>query len=103
MDRGPRVIQFLAPYLPVPMIRVRPSMPMAAAAMSQRICRARSRSRRNTPSTTKRASPSSRATNCLSRAEGAEEAVTARERVERKKAMISISKPTRRSARMAQK
>ena len=33
----------------------------------------------------------------------AEEAVTARERVERKKAMVSISKPTRWMARMARK
>ena len=36
------------------------------------------------------------AANCLNKLPGALEAVTARDRVERKKAMVSISKPTQR-------
>lgn len=68
---------------------------MAAAAMSQRIFRTRSRSRRKTPVIRNRTMPSRMASSCLGTAEGAEEAVTARHREERKKAMVSISKPVR--------
>ena len=50
-------------------------------------------SRSHTPSTTRAVSPSRMAMNCFSTEPGAEEAVTARERVERKKAMVSISNP----------
>ena len=39
--------------------------------------------------------------NCLNRLPGALEAVTAKHSVERKKAMVSISKPTQRVARRA--
>ena len=41
------------------------------------------------------------AKNCLSTVPGAEEEVMARDKVHKKKAMISISKPTRRAARRA--
>ena len=100
--------QLRAPYLAWlrpsrPSTRVRPRRPMAPPAMSQRMDLTRSRSRRKSPSTTKSTSPSSSARSCLKREEGAEEAVTARERVERKKAMVSISKPTLCVARMARK
>ena len=60
-----------------------------------------SRSRRKSPSTRNSASPSKMARNCLKRLLGALEAVTDRDRVERKKAMVSISKPTQRVARRA--
>ena len=40
------------------------------------------------------------ASSCLSTEEGAEEAVMARDRVDRKKAMVSISKPMRPSPRI---
>ena len=99
----PTTIQFFAPLRPVPSTRVAPSRQMAAAAMSQRIFFTRSRSRIKTPSTTKRASPSRMAANCLNSPPGFLEAVTARERVHRKKAMVSISKPTRPMARMNMK
>ena len=97
------LIQLAAPYLMLPMTSVMPSSTMAAPAMSQRIFLARSRSRRNTPSTRKSTRPSTMAISCLKRAWGAEEAVTARERVQRKKAMSSISKPTRRRQRSRRK
>ena len=76
---------------------------MAAPAMSQRIFLARSRSRRKMPSTRKPARPMATHKNCLSSAPVLEEAVTARDRVDRKKAMVSISKPTCRQARSTRK
>ena len=66
---------------------------MAAGAISQRSRWVRLVSRSHTPSTTRAVSPSRMAMNCFSTEPGAEEAVTARERVERKKAMVSISNP----------
>ena len=73
---------------------------MAPAAISQRIFRTRSSSRKNTPSTRKKMMPRVIASSCLSTEEGAEEAVMARDRVDRKKAMVSISKPMRPSPRI---
>ena len=81
------------------MSRVIPSRPMAAAAMSQRVLRTRSKSRRNRPSTKNSTSPNRMAQNCLKRLPGALEAVTDSDNVERKKAMVSISKPTQRVQR----
>ena len=92
-------IQFTAPYLACPSASVMTKRPMAAAAMSQRTFRTRRRSRRKKPSTRNSTSPSKIAANCLIRLPGALEAVTARERVERKKAIVSISKPTHRVQR----
>ena len=58
------------------------------------------RSRRYQQSPKNRASPSTTQTACLNTDPGYEEAVTARLSVERKNAMISISKPTLLSMRM---
>ena len=93
---GPMEIQLTAPYLRLPITSVMPSRPIAAAAMTQRIFCTRPRSRRKTPSTKKRTRPSKMARNCLKRLSGTLEAVTARESVERKKAMVSSSNPTHR-------
>ena len=97
----PMEIQLTAPYLELPITRVMPSRPMAAAAMSQRFFCTRLRSRRNSPSTRNSASPSKMARNCLKRLLWALEAVMDNDSVERKKAMVSISKPTQRVARRA--
>ncbi len=94
-------IQLTAPYLELPISSVMPSRPMAAAAMSQRFFCTRLRSRRNSPSTRNSPRPSRMARNCLNRLPWALEAVMDRDRVERKKAMVSISKPTHRVARRA--
>ena len=51
------------------------------------------------PTTRNRMIPKKTASSCLGTEEGAEEAVTARDNVDRKKAMVSISKPVRPSAR----
>ena len=96
-------IQFTAPYLECPSTRVTPKRPMAAAAMSQRFFCTRVRSRRKIPSTKNSPSPSTMEKNCLNRLPGALEAVTARHSVERKKAMVSISKPTQRVQRRTAK
>ena len=72
---------------------------MEAAARSQRFRWTRPKSRRKSPRVKKRPSPRITARSCLKRLPGALEAVTARERVERKKAMVSISKPTQRLSR----
>ena len=93
-DMPPRLIQLVAPYFRWPSTSVMPSKPMAPAAMSQRSFFTRSKSRRKMPRVRKSARPSSTAKNCLGRDAGAEDAVTERESVERKKAMVSISKPT---------
>ena len=90
----PRLIQLVAPYFRCPSASVMPSKPMAPAAISQRSFLTRSKSRRKTPRVRKSPRPSSTAKNCLGREAGADDAVTERERVERKKAMVSISKPT---------
>ena len=96
-------IQLTAPYLALPSTSVIPKRPMAPAAISQRIFCTRERSRRKSPSTRKNPSPRKMARNCLKRLPGALEAVTERERVERKKAMVSSSKPTQRVHRSATK
>ena len=89
------MIQLAAPKRVCPSTKVTDSRAMAAAAISQRSRWVRLVSRSHTPSTTRAVSPSRMAMNCFSTEPGAEEAVTARERVERKKAMVSISKPVR--------
>ena len=85
-----------APYFTSPSTRDMPNRAMAPAAMSQRIFRTRSSSRKNTPNTRKKMMPRVMASSCLSTEEGAEEA----DRVDRKKAMVSISKPMRPNPRM---
>ena len=88
-----------APYFRLPSTSVMPSKPMAPAAIIHRIFWTRLRSRRKIPSTRNSTSPSSTARNCFKRLPGALEAVTERDSVERKKAMVSSSKPTQRVAR----
>ena len=93
------MIQFFAPNTRLPSTSVTASRPMAAAAAIHRSRLTRFRSRRHRPAATNSPSPSTMAANCLTSDPGADDAVTARERVERKNAMVSISKPTHRVAR----
>ncbi|EJW98015.1 hypothetical protein EVA_13877 [gut metagenome] len=76
-----------------------PRRPMAPAAISQRFFWTRSRFFKKRPSTTNNPIPRTMAKNCLKRLTAALEAVTARDRVQRKKAMVSSSNPMQRLAR----
>ena len=87
------MIQLAAPNLLRPSTSVTDSRPMARAAMSQRSFCSRAGSAIQAVRADRKSSPRRMATSCFTVASGAEEAVTARERVDRKKAMVSSSNP----------
>jgi hypothetical protein len=72
---------------------------MDSAAITQRFRCTRPKSRRNRPRVKNKARPKTMDRSCLKRLPGALEAVMDSDSVERKKAMVSISKPTHRLSR----